>query len=110
MSSSTGEQTRSLYGFWTRVTMVVSPYWPQAIPRSAPRRDRAVMLRVRTDAAGRSNPPAPSLPSGGYFEAELERPVCRQVVAGPRNQPKVLRPELKPASTPRCLYRQIALQ
>jgi len=29
----------------------------------------------------------PSLTSGRYFEAELERPVCRQVVAGPCNQP-----------------------
>src|SRR6266700_6874862 len=27
----------------------------------------------------------PSLTSGRYFEAERERPVCRQVVAGPSN-------------------------
>ena len=25
----------------------------------------------------------------GYFEAEFERPVCRQVVAGPRNQQRL---------------------
>jgi hypothetical protein len=32
----------------------------------------------------------PSLTLGRYFEAELERPVCLQVVAGPRFEPAKL--------------------
>ena len=43
--------------------------------------------RAPADYQRAGNPPASSLTSDRYFKAELERPVCLQVVAGPRFEP-----------------------